>query len=356
MENQGEKMRGKPAGAGCVFFPIEQIPRFVYHAARPAGAEALPPGGSCPMPSMEIVFTQILVILLYVLIGYAAGKLGVINPDQRKYLTRICTDLILPFTILSASSQTVSGSEMGSLLLMCALITVMFAATTALSLWVQSLRKTPRPMKVTTASLLTYPNLTFLGLPLCRALFGDMAILYNAVGLIAFNALFFTWQISMFTGERFRVKNLLTPPTVTTAVLMVMLALGWHLPAPVQTVASSTGAMITPLTLIIIGVMMSENRLNAILREKRAYLVTLLRNLVIPLLCMLALKLVPLAAADRLCLLVYLACPCATLTSIYAIQDNMEPEFAARSVLMSTLFFAGTLPLMILAGSALFGA
>ena len=27
------------------------------------------------MPSMNVVFTQILVILLYILIGYAAGKL-----------------------------------------------------------------------------------------------------------------------------------------------------------------------------------------------------------------------------------------------------------------------------------------
>ena len=44
------------------------------------------------MPSMHIVFEQILVILLYVLIGFAAGKVGLIRPDQRIYLTRICTD------------------------------------------------------------------------------------------------------------------------------------------------------------------------------------------------------------------------------------------------------------------------
>ena len=109
------------------------------------------------------------------------------------------------------------------------------------------------------------------------------------------------------------------------------------------------------LPLIIIGVMMSENKLSAILREKRCYLVTLLRNLVIPLLTMPILLLVPVDGAARLCILVYLACPSATLTTIYAIQDNMEPEYAARSVLMSTLFFAASLPLMILVGSRVFG-
>ena len=109
------------------------------------------------------------------------------------------------------------------------------------------------------------------------------------------------------------------------------------------------------LPLIIIGVMMSENRLSAILREKRCYLVTLLRNLVIPLLTMPILLLVPVDGAARLCILVYLACPSATLTTIYAIQDNMEPEFAARSVLMSTLLFAVTLPIIIMIGSRFFG-
>ena len=61
------------------------------------------------MPSMEMIFTQILTIFLYVAVGFAAGKLRVINPDQRKYLTRICSDLVQPFTILSAASLTIGA-------------------------------------------------------------------------------------------------------------------------------------------------------------------------------------------------------------------------------------------------------
>ena len=52
----------------------------------------------------------------------------------------------------------------------------------------------------------------------------------------------------------------------------------------------------------------------------------------------------------RLCVLVYLACPCATLTSIYAIKFDMEPEFCAHTVLLSTILFAATLPMIISIG------
>ena len=293
------------------------------------------------MISLDIVLTQILVILLYVVIGFIAGKSKLISPDQRKYLTRICTDLILPFTIVSASSQTVSGSKLLYLGLMTGLVLLMFALVAFISVRISSARGVSEAAKVTTASLLTFPNCTFLGLPLCRALFGDIAVLYNAVFLVAFNILFFTWQISAFTGKKFSLRNLCTLPTIATAVLVVMLALGWHLPDPVQTVASSTGAMITPLSLIIIGVMMSESKLSDILSERRAFLVVF--------------RLVNLEASDKLCMLVYMACPCATLTSIYAIQTGKEPEYAARSVLMSTLFFALTLPAIIWIGGHFLG-
>ena len=153
------------------------------------------------MLSMDVVFTQILVILLYILVGYGAGKWRLIDPEQRKYLTALCTNLILPFTILSASNQTLSLSQIASLGLSLALMLGLFIATTCAVMLLQ--RGAPRPARVTMAALITYPNCTFLGLPLCRALFGDIAILYNAVMMVAFNLLFFTWQVSAFTGKAF---------------------------------------------------------------------------------------------------------------------------------------------------------
>ena len=45
------------------------------------------PGKEALLLSMRLVFTQILVILLYVAVGYAAGKARLILPEQRKYLS-----------------------------------------------------------------------------------------------------------------------------------------------------------------------------------------------------------------------------------------------------------------------------
>ena len=83
--------------------------------------------------SMSLVFTQILVILLYVLVGFASGKLRLINPEQRRYLSGLCSTLILPFTILSASSQQLGGKEMTGMLVVLGFTLALYACVTALS-------------------------------------------------------------------------------------------------------------------------------------------------------------------------------------------------------------------------------
>ncbi|HAG69029.1 MAG TPA: hypothetical protein DCL38_03550 [Lachnospiraceae bacterium] len=303
--------------------------------------------------SMQIVFTQILIIFLYIIVGFAAGKTGLINPEQRRYLTKLCTDLILPFTVLSASSQKIGSDELKELFLGLIMMFVLLTLTTLLSLMYHRLRKSSDAVKATFTSLITYPNCTFLGLPLCVALFGNIAILYNAMAMIAFNVLFFSVQFTLFSGKSFNIKNLITPPMVSTVILILMLLLGISTEGAPETVIKAIGSMITPLSLIIIGVMVSENNLLEILKEKRAYVITLLRNILIPALALLMLIPMPGDPMSKLCMLVYLSCPCATLTTIYAIQYDREPELAARSALMSTLFFAVSLPLVILAGQSL---
>ena len=303
--------------------------------------------------SMQLVFSQILIILIYVVIGYCAGKFHLIDPEKRRFLSKLCSDLILPFTILSATSQELSGDDVHDLLIALLASCCVFLGTTALSLLFHRIRKTSQVRTAAMTSLITYPNCTFLGLPLCLALFGEKAIFYSAVMIIVFNVLFFTLQYSLFLPGKFNPKKLCTPATIATALMLLMVALRLHFPSPLQTAVSSIGQIVSPLSLIIIGVMLSENRLALIFTQKTSYIITGIRNLLIPVLVILLLKPLPLDTMSKMCLLVYLGCPCATLTTIYAMQLDQEPVLCVNTVLLSTLCFSFTLPLIILIGQAL---
>lgn len=303
--------------------------------------------------SMNLVMQQILIIFGYVFVGIGAGKLGIINPEQRKFLTKLCSSLMLPFTILSAASMEVGQETFRSFTIAVGIFFLIMGITLAAAIVLGKALHVERKLRSAMTSMITFPNCTFLGLPLCMALFGQMAVLYNCAALIAFNVLFFMVQVPVFTGGKVSLKAVLSVPTVTTFVLLAMLILGIHWPAPAQTVIGNVGSMITPMSLIIIGVMLSENDLLTVFREKQVYLVVLLRNLLIPAVTMLILRGIPMAVQDKMCVLVYLSCPCATLTTIYSIQTDTKPELCARGVLFSTIAFAGTLPLVIAVGQLL---
>ena len=162
------------------------------------------------------------------------------------------------------------------------------------------------------------------------ALMGEWGTLYGAAGIIAFNLLFFTLQISLFTRQKFHPKIFLTPLNISTLALILMLIFHVHFPRPLQTVCSNIGGITTPMALIIVGVMLADGNLLQIVTEKRAYVISLIRNLICPLIMLVVMALLPLDPNLRMAVLIYVACPVANLTSVYAIQHDMEPALFVR--------------------------
>ena len=284
--------------------------------------------------SMQIVFEQILIIFGYVIVGYVAGKKNLITKEQQRYLSKLVSSLILPFTVLSASSMEASGQDIVNVAIAVALLFSCMALTSAGCMLYAKIKHVPEKKRAAYTGLCTYPNCTFIGMPLCIALMGEWGTLYGAAGIIAFNLLFFTLQISLFTRQKFHPKIFLTPLNI---------------------VCSNIGGITTPMALIIVGVMLADGNLLQIVTEKRAYVISLIRNLICPLIMLVVMALLPLDPNLRMAVLIYVACPVANLTSVYAIQHDMEPALCARATLLSTILFAATIPFIIWLGQLVYG-
>ena len=295
--------------------------------------------------SMQIVFEQILIIFGYVIVGYVAGKKNLITKEQQRYLSKLVSSLILPFTVLSASSMEASGQDIVNVAIAVTLLFSCMALTSAGCMLYAKIKRVPEKKRAAYTGLCTYPNCTFIGMPLCIALMGEWGTLYGAAGIIAFNLLFFTLQISLFTRQKFHPK----------IVLILMLIFHVHFPRPFQTVCSNIGGITTPMALIIVGVMLADGNLLQIVTEKRAYVISLIRNLICPLIMLVVMALLPLDPNLRMAVLIYVACPVANLTSVYAIQHDMEPALCARATLLSTILFAATIPFIIWLGQLVYG-
>ena len=108
------------------------------------------------------------------------------------------------------------------------------------------------------------------------------------------------------------------------------------------------GGMNTPLSMLITGIIIATSDLKAVIRRGALWQTILLRMLAVP------------AAAVLLCLatgtsgmvgavvILLEACPCAAITSVFAVQYRYDEQLAAGAVVVSTLLSIAALPLFAL--------
>lgn len=303
--------------------------------------------------SISVVLEQILIIFAYVLIGWCAARAGVLSGKDTPLLSRFVTAVTLPLGILASTTVDAKPADLRNMLIAALLFFGMLVLSTAAEIRVgRRLGFSPQHRAIF-SGLCTYPNASFMGIPLCTALMGDWGALYGAAVVAAFNILFFTVQDVLFQpGKKLEWKTFATPLNAATVAAVVMLACGWHLPGTVQKVFSSVGGITTPLALIIMGVMLAQRPLRELFLGRFSYAVVLIRNFFWPLVMLGVLALLHADRTMSLALMVFSAMPSASLTAVFAARYGGEGEISSRAVLLSTLASIVSLPVMLLLAQA----
>lgn len=306
--------------------------------------------------SFWILMQQIIVIFLEVLLGAVGVKCGVITDRDSKFLSNFVMKLLLPCTML-ASANVEGGREI--VLLMgqgFVLMGALYLATTGICLLISRLRGYTPGKRAVLVGAAAMPNCGFVGIPLASAVLGaELGMVYATAAMAAYNAWFFTYVTQLFyPGRKLEPKTLVTPTNLATLAMVVLLATGIRLPAPVQSFCSAVGGCTTPLALIIVGVLLANSDLKALISKPFLYLVTVLRGLVFPLAFMLILSLLPLDRTLCLGLTVIASCPAGSLTAVLAKQSGMEEGLASQAVAQSTLFMLVTVPVVLVLAGRMF--
>lgn len=299
---------------------------------------------------------QIVVIFLEVLLGAVGVKCGVITDRDSKFLSNFVMKLLLPCTMLASAS--VEGGraivvQMGQGFLLMGALYVLTTGACLLLARARGYTPGQRAVLVGTAAM---PNCGFVGIPLASAVLGaELGMVYATAAMASYNVWFFTYVTQLFyPGQKLEPKTLVTPTNLATLAMVALLATGVRLPAPVQSFCSAVGGCTTPLALIIVGVLLANSDLKALVSKPFLYLVTALRGLVFPLAFMLVLRLLPLDRTMCMGLAVIASCPAGSLAAVLAKQSGTEEELASQAVAQSTLFMLVTVPVMLTVAGRLF--
>ena len=304
------------------------------------------------MQTAVIVLQQTLTMGLYMLIGFGLYRFHKITEEGSRNIATLLLWMVIPSTIIDSFCVPYSVQKLGQLGISCllGLLCLMIA------LFIARLLFHKKPIDRFAAS---FSNAGFIGIPLVRASLGMEAVFYLVGMIILLNLLQWTYGVSILRGQRGKVslRQFLFNPVTVSAVIGLNLFLtgaGSQLPGVISGCISGIADLNAPLAMLVLGVYLAQTNLRDLCTDRKLFLVSGVRLLLIPLVTMLILHFIPVDPLIRKTLLIATAAPAGANTAIYAQVHGADYRHACQTVTQSTVLSIGTLPFILMISEYLF--
>lgn len=288
-------------------------------------------------------------LLVMILIGTLGKKAGIITEGVSAGLSKMMINLILPCSVFSAFFERIPDDILKSSVLMI-LITIAVHLLYILA-GVLLYRKKPALQQPVLRFAILCPNSNFMGMPVIGGIYGAEGIFLLSVALLPARIFILSIGIAYFVAGKSsgRMKRLLkSPPLWAVDLGLLVVWLKITLPVPLENAIASLGNCTTPLSMILIGCVISDLKLKMFL-NKEIWKLCFWRLLEMPLVVLAMLKLVGITQAAVAGVSVVLsALPAGAMTVMFTKEYEKDGLLAAACVISSTLLSVLTIPLVYL--------
>lgn len=295
------------------------------------------------------VLQKIIVLFIAMIAGFIAKKGKIVNKESTKSLSSLLVYITNPCLIIYSMQM---DYDKKTLIVAGFVFLLSFIIHSVLALSSHFLFKTIKEKKSRTvySYALTYNNCGYMGYPIMMAIFGnEVGLFYGVIFVTAFNL--FAWThgvIVMSNSNKIPWNKLVKNPALISVFISVVLFIGKiRLPATVTNGLSLVGDMTFPLSMIIIGSLLADMNLLAILKEKKLYLFSFLSLIVTPAAMLFFAYILKLPEYLSIIGITMCASPAAANTAVTAEVYDNDSALAARIVGITTLFCLITMPFML---------
>ncbi|MDF2906092.1 MAG: permease [Herbinix sp.] len=303
---------------------------------------------------MEVpaIFEKVLSLFLMILVGFYGSKKKIITTSINKGLIDILIQIALPFMILSSFiftyNETIKSNVIKTFYYSIAayIITIFFSYIILL------------PIKKNKKTILHFSNVFvntgYIGFPVLYSIYGAEGVVYGSIFNTFFVIFLWTYGLFLFKGhiERKQLKEellkiVLNPSIIAVCVGLLIMIFNLPIPAPFLSSIKSIGGITGPLSMFIIGVILSNSRLKQYIQDWTLYYGLATKLIIIPAI----ISIFSLFSGDNskaiYTIIIMSAMPASAMTAIFAESFDKEKEYAAVFVSFSTLLSLVTITIII---------
>ncbi|MCD7736477.1 MAG: AEC family transporter [Lachnospiraceae bacterium] len=309
----------------------------------------------------SIIVIQIIKMLLILCVGVLCWHLKLIDEHTNKGLANLLLLVVNPVIAVTALQADYRPELVHGLLISFALA----IATHLIMILVSSLlvRGSDHGNISVERFCSMYSNCGFFGIPLIQSTLGNEGVLYLAAYITIFNVFSWTHGLGLMTRDttgqvsgtsaKQLLKNLCSPMILASALGLVLFFLQIKFPPIIADTLDYIGDMNTPLAMIIAGTSVAQTSIPSLLKNRRIYLVSSIKLLIMPALLLAILLVVNVNSTVAYTMLIAAACPSAATGTAFALRYGKNYTYSSELYAFSTLCSLVTIPLFIYAAERL---
>jgi len=293
------------------------------------------------------VMNQVIILFLIIGVGYYSRKKNIINDEINKGLTKLLLEVTMPLMIVASFDYSFSKELMKNIIYMLLYSSLIHGVLILTSRILYN--KYSKEKKDILRFATVFSNCGFMGFPVVGSIYGKIGILYASIFNIPYNILSWTFGIMLYTENKDSKnlkKVLLNPGIIAVIIGIFLFVLSIKLPQTIYSTIKLVGDITTPLSMIIVGVMIAEVDFKKIFKKSSLYYIAFIRLILVPILTFAILKLIKVEELLINVAIVIEAMPAAAVTAIFAEAYSKEPELASEIVFFTTFLSVASIPII----------
>ncbi len=294
---------------------------------------------------------QSIVLFLLLAAGYAAGKLKVLGPETVRGMSKFIVDFTLPALVLVSMQKPFSPELRDEAFRMLGIsFAIYLSALPLAALWARSIRARGLERGVHEFGG-TFANVAFMGFPIMGAYFGKDILFDVSIYNMPFQLLAFSVGVVLLTrgttgSPRLSLRQWINPAILSTTLGFIFFLGSVRISGPLLSGLTILGDMTTPLSMAVIGAILSRMDVRGVLGNPRVYLTSVYRLVLHPLAVWLVLSALGIRGQSLAVPVVLATMPVAANASILSDAYGGDSETASALVFVSTAVSLVTIPLL----------
>ncbi len=311
--------------------------------------------------SILVVLQQMVIIFILIGVGMLLYRRNMLSEATSKQISGIIINVTNPALLICSAFEDGPKVSLGGLSIALAAYAAVFVILIALSFLIPYILGVPKKLHYAYQMLTIFGNVGFIGIPLASAVLGSESLIFVSIFNLLFNLLIYTLGMSMLEkaaslqaaeGEispagrhtSGRLQKLVNAGTISAAVTILCYLGDFHVPVILSSTLTYMGRATTLLSMLVLGVSVAQMAPKDILSHPKLYVFTLLRQILVPIGCVLLMRGLIDNKLILNTMLLMVAVPAANMPLMFAKQMDMETESISQGIILTTVLSLVTVP------------